>query len=127
MTVGLSEYLANKYLDAVGNAASFSVATPYIKLHVADPGTAGTDNPAVETTRKSASFSASTGGILTSDADTTWTNIAGTETVFFFTTWDAATAGNFFFSGVVDANAYTAGDTFTISSGSLVVNLTLAS
>jgi hypothetical protein len=112
MTVGLSEYLANKYLDAVGNAASFSVATPYIKLHVADPGTAGTDNPAVETTRKSASFSASTGGILTSDADTTW---------------DAATAGNFLFSGVVDANAYTAGDTFTISSGSLVVNLTLAS
>jgi len=127
MTVGLSAYLANKYLDAVGNATSFSVATPYIKLHVADPGTAGTANPAVETTRKLASFSAATGGILTSDADTTWTNIAGTETVFFFTTWDAATAGNFLFSGVVDANAYTAGDTFTISSGSLVVNLTLAS
>lgn len=127
MAVGLSSYLANKYLDAVGNATSFSVATPYIKLHVGNPGAAGTANPAVETTRQSASFSAATGGILTSDADTSWTNIAGTETALFFTSWDAATAGNFLFSGTVTANAYTAGDTFTISSGSLVVNLTLAS
>lgn len=127
MTVGLSAYLANAWLNAVGNATSFSVSLPYIKLHVADPGIAGTANPAVETTRRSASFGVSAGGILTSDADTTWVNIAGTETVFFFTAWDAATGGNFLFSGVVDANAYTAGDTFTILSGSLVVNLTLAS
>jgi hypothetical protein len=127
MATGLSAYLANKYLDAVGNATSFSVSLPYIKLHVGDPGTVGTANAAIETTRQSASFGSAAGGILTSDASTTWTNIAGSQTATFFTTWDSATAGNFLFSGVVDANPYTAGDTFTITSGSLVVNLTLAS
>jgi hypothetical protein len=107
MATGLSQYLANELLDAVGNNGSFAVTTVYVQLHVGDPSSTGTANPAVETTRKAASFGAASGGILTSDAAVTWTNIAGSEDATFFTAWD--------------------GDTFTIASGDLTVSLTLAS
>jgi hypothetical protein len=36
-------------------------------------------------------------------------------------------AGNFLFSGTITGNAYVAGDTYTIPSGSLTASLTLAS
>ena len=114
-------------MDALGNATSFSVAQPYIKLHTQDPGTAGTANPATETTRKSVSFGVSTTGALASDADISWTNIAGSEDANHFTCWDALSAGNFLFSGTITANPYDAGDTYTITSGNLTVSLTLAS
>ena len=77
MATGISNYLANKWLDALGNATAFSVTTAYVKLHTGDPGAAGTSNAATETTRKSASFSAAANGAIASDADLTWTNIAG--------------------------------------------------
>jgi hypothetical protein len=127
MATGISSYLADELLDAVGNASSFSVGTVYIKLHIGDPGANGTSNPATETTRQSASFGAASAGTLTSDADITWTNIAGSEDATFFSAWDNASAGNFLFSGSITGNAYTAGDTYVIPSGSLTVSLTIAS
>lgn len=127
MATGLSAYLANAFLDSVGNATAFSVSTAYVKLHVADPGANGTANPATETTRKSVSFAAASGGALASDAAISWTNIAGSEDATYFTAWDASTAGNFLFSGTITGNPYTAGDTYTIPSGSLTVSLSVAS
>ena len=127
MATGLSSYLANKFLDAVGNATAYSAANVFVKLHIGDPGANGTGNPAIETTRQSVSFGTASGGGLTSDADVSWTNIAGSEDATFFTAWDNATTGNFLFSGAITGNPYTAGDTFTIPSGSLTVSLTLAS
>lgn len=127
MATGVSTYLANAWLDALGNNTSYAVTTVYVKLHVGDPGANGTSNPATETTRKSVSFAAASTGSLASDADVTWTNIAGSEDATFFTAWDNISAGNFLFSGTITANPYTAGDTFTISSGGLTVSLTVAS
>jgi hypothetical protein len=127
MATGLSSYLAGSWLNAVGNNTSFTVAQVYVKLHVGDPSSNGTANPATETTRKAASFGSASAGVLTSDADVVWTNIAGSQTATFFTAWDATTAGNFLFSGSITGNPYTAGDTFTIASGALTVSLTLAS
>tara|TARA_R110000868_G_scaffold1642_1_gene13198 strand:+ start:261 stop:644 length:384 start_codon:yes stop_codon:yes gene_type:complete len=127
MATGLSSYLANAWLDSAGNASSFSVSTVYIKLHIGDPTSTGTANPATETIRNTASFGAASAGSLTSDADVTWTNIAGSQTATYFSAWDAASAGNFLFSGSVTGNPYNAGDTFTIASGALTVSLTLAS
>ena len=127
MATGLSSYLANAWLDSAGNASSFSVSAVYIKLHIGDPTLTGTANPATETIRNTASFGAASAGSLTSDADVTWTNIAGSQTATYFSAWDAASAGNFLFSGSVTGNPYNAGDTFTIASGALTVSLTLAS
>jgi hypothetical protein len=127
MAHGISAYLGNAWMDALGNATSFSVAQPYVKLHVGDPGAAGTANPATEVTRKAVSFSAASAGALTSDADISWTNITGNQDANHFTCWDNISAGNFLFSGTIVAGAYTAGDTYTISAGNLTVSLTLAS
>jgi len=127
MAHGLSAYLCNSFLDALGNATAYSVAVPYIKLHTGDPGAAGTANPATETTRKSISFGAASAGAITSDADISWTNISGSQDATHFSAWDSLTAGNFLFSGTITGNAYTAGDTYTITSGNLSASLTVAS
>jgi hypothetical protein len=127
MATGLSAFLANSLMDAVGNATSYSAGAVYVKLHVGDPGANGTGNPATETTRKLASFGASSNGVITSDADISWVNIAGSQDATFFTAWDNLSAGNFLFSGSITGNPYTAGDTYTIASGSLTASLTIAS
>ncbi len=127
MAHGLSAYLCNAILDSVGNNTSFAVAVAYVKLHTQDPGPLGTANPATETTRKAISFGVASAGVITSDADISWTNIAGSQDATHFTVWDNLTAGNFLFSGNVVAGAYTAGDTYTITAGNLSASLTVAS
>ena len=127
MATGLSSYLANKFLDAVANAVSYSAANVYIKLHTGEPGANATANAATETTRQEATFSSAASGSITSDAAVTWTNITGSQDATHFSAWDNLTAGNFLFSGAITGNAYTAGDTYTIASGSLTASLTLAS
>ena len=127
MATGVSNYLANKWLAALGNATAFSVATVYIQLHVGDPGANGTANVATETNRKSVAFAAASGGSLASSADVTWSNIQGSQDATHFTAWDLSASGNFLFSGTITGNPYTAGDTYTITSGSLTTSLTVAS
>ena len=127
MATGLSTYLCNSFLNALGNNTSYAVTQVYIKLHVGDPGAAGTSNAATETTRKSVSFAAASAGAIASDADISWTNISGSQDATHFSAWDSLTVGNFLFSGTITGNAYTAGDTYTISSGNLSASLTVAS
>ena len=127
MATGLSSYLCNSFLNALGNNTSYAVTQVYIKLHVGDPGSAATANAATETTRKSVSFAAASAGAIASDADISWTNIAGSQDATHFSAWDTLTVGNFLFSGTITGNAYTAGDTYTISSGNLSASLTVAS
>ena len=127
MATGLSAYLCNSFLNALGNNTSYAVTQVYVKLHVGDPGSAATANAATETTRKSVSFAVASAGAIASDADISWTNIAGSQDATHFSSWDSLTAGNFLFSGTITGNAYTAGDTYTISSGNLSASLTVAS
>lgn len=127
MPTGLSSYTANAFLNSLGNNTSFAVTSVFIKLHTGDPGANGTANAATETTRKTASFGNASSGSMASDADITWTNIAGSQDATHFTAWDNLSAGNFLFSGTINGNAYTAGDSYVIPSGSLTVSLTLAS
>lgn len=127
MATGLSSYLANQLLNAVANATAYSAANVYIKLHTGDPGANGTANAATETTRKEATFTTASSGSITSDADITWTNISGSEDATHFSAWDDISTGHFLFSGTITGNAYVAGDTYSIPSGSLSASLTLAS
>lgn len=127
MAAGISSYCAGKLLEATCKATAFSVTTVYIQLHTATPGAAGTTAIATETRRMACTFAAASAGSIASNADVVWTSIAGSQTATFFTAWDASTVGNFLFSGSVTGNAYNAGDTFTITSGTLVASLTLAS
>jgi hypothetical protein len=118
--VSYSDYLENAINDAVCNNTALQVAQSYVKLHIGDPGEAGTSNAAGETTRKAASFGASSAGTATSDADLTWTSYSTAETVSHISLWDNATAGNCLGSGALTASKTLAiGDTFVIPSGSL--------
>lgn len=127
MAVGLSAATANALLDALGNATNYTADSEvWVKLHTADPGSAGTANAATETTRKQASFGAASGGSMTNDSALTWTSIAGSEDATHFSAWSASTNGTFRFSGTITANAYTAGDTYTVAIGALTVSFNTA-
>ncbi len=123
MSVGISTYLANELLDAIGNNGSFAVATVYVKLHTGgDPGSAGASNAAAETDRMAASFSAAASGAMTNDTDIVWTAVAASETYSHISLWDASSGGNFLMSLVLTANAAVAGADFTIPAGDLDLN-----
>ena len=126
MTVGLASGVANAFLDAICNASDYTAPTGfYVKLHLGDPGAAGAGNPAVETTRQSASMAAAASGAITNDADVTWTNVSTTETVSHVSFWSAAAAGMFLGSDdLAVSRALTAGDTFTIATGDLDLSFT---
>ena len=121
MAEGWGPTAANSTLDTV------CAAYPWVKLHTGAPGAAGTSAAATETTRKQVTESSASGGSRASSADLVWTNVAASEAYSKFTRWTASTAGTFGFSGTVTANAVTAGDTFTIASGSMTTSVVLAS
>ena len=115
-----SNYLEDKINDAVCNNTSLAVAQVYVKLHIGDPGEDGTANAAGNTTRVAASFGASSSGTCTSDADINWTSVSTSETYSYVSLWDASSAGNCLGSGALTSGvAVTAGDDFSIPSGSL--------
>lgn len=118
MTVGISSTEANEALDAL--LASYT----WVKLHIGDPGAAGTANAAVETDRQQATWAAASGGASSNTNDMTWASVAGSEDYTYFSVWTASTAGTFGFSGTLTANAVTSGDTFVISIGDLDVSIT---
>lgn len=120
--MSISNYLENAWLDTLRNT-SLAVSAVYVKLHTGDPGEAGTSNAATETTRKSISFSAASGGSMSSSATVEWTNVAASETYSHWSLWDSATTGNCLFSGALSASAaVTAGDTFQITSLTLTLD-----
>ena len=121
MAEGLSATAANAALTTLASTY------PWIQLHTAAPGAAGTTSVATETTRKQATWGTASAGSIATSAALTWTSIAGSQDATHFTAWSASTAGVFGFSGVITANAYTAGDTFTISSAGLTASLAVAS
>jgi len=126
MATGLAAAQANTALDAI------RTDTPYIQLHIGDPGAAGTANKATEVTRKAVTFSAASGGSMTNSAQVQWTNIAGSQDATHFSLWRGAGAdtdgtGTFCFSGTITANAYTAGDTYTAAISAITLTIGVAS
>lgn len=121
--------MATSWSPTAGNAALDTLLSTYswVKLHVGQPGAAGTSSPAVETTRQQATWGAAASGAAANTNVLTWTNVAGSEDYTFFSVWTLAAAGVFGFSGSITANAVTAGNTFVIAIGDLDVTLTLAS
>lgn len=120
MPVGLSAAVANGYLDQL------FTGYPHVKLHVGDPGAAGTSNPAVNTTRVQATTSAAAGGAKTNSAEMVWSNVAGAEDYTHISGWSAGTGGTFGWSGLMTANAVQIGDQFRIPVGDLDSTLTVA-
>jgi hypothetical protein len=119
----IANYAENAELNALYNNTSLAVTTPYVKLHIGDPGEDCTLNPAANTTRQSASFAAASGGSVVSDADITWTSVSTSETYSHISLWDASTGGNpLDYGALVASKPVLAGDTFQIASGTLTIS-----
>lgn len=128
MAVGLAPAVANAILDALCRSVAWSEpAELWVKLHIGDPGAAGTANPAGETDRVQAIFaSGAAGGAISNTTALQWTGVSNAEDYTHWSAWDSNAAGNFQFSGLMTANAVLIGDNFSIPVGDLDVTLTVA-
>ena len=119
MTVGLSAAnLANKFLDMLGGTAFTAPTSVFVKLHTADPGSAGATAASANTTRVVVAWAAASAGSKaangTAPAWASWAS--GSETISHISLWDASTAGNFLASAALTASKAVAnGDTLTLS------------
>lgn len=119
MTVGLASGIVNNWLDT-----DFATAGCYVKLHTADPGSAGTTAAAAgDTTRKQATMAAASGGskAMTSMASS-WSNGGTSETLSHISLWSASSAGTFKGSAALTSSqAWASGNTFSLTSLSIAV------
>jgi hypothetical protein len=124
VTVGFSTTnYANKILDVLGNGASAgttftALAGSYVKLHTADPGSAGaTAAAAGSTTRVAQAFAAAASGSKAGNGTApVWTNGGTSETITHISLWDASSAGNFILSGALAASqAWVSTNTLTLT------------
>lgn len=120
MAEGIAAVAANSALDTMWTTYS------WVKMHVGATAV-GTTNAATETTRKQVTGAAASAASKASNVALTWTSVAGSEDYTQFSVWTASTAGTCGWTGSVTANPVTAGDTFTIASGSLTSSFTAAS
>lgn len=129
MAVGIAVGQANGFLNCItGGAAPTPPAANYVKLHIGDPGAAGTSNPATETTRKVAVFGTpAAAGVIANTAELEWDNSPANEDYTHFSVWSAVTGGTFLYSGTVTANPVATGDFFVAAIGALQVPFTVAS
>jgi hypothetical protein len=122
--VSISNYGENAFLNALFNNVAVQEPDRFVKLHIGDPGEAGTNNAATEATRKSVTSAAAASGTFTSVNDLVWTNVAATEVYTHISIWDDVAAGNCWWSGALsESESVTAGDTFQILTGALTVSL----
>lgn len=121
MATGLGSAGANTGGDAI------NAAYTWVKLHIGAPGSAGTSNPATETTRKQVTWAAFAAGASSNSNTLTWSLVAASETYTHYTVWTASSGGTFGHSGTVTANPVTAGDNFQVAVGDLDIAFTLAS
>lgn len=119
-----SDFAENEIADWLGgNGAPSAVTNVFVKLHIGDPGEAGTGNPAAETTREEATFGAASGGVVSLDAPpVSWVAVSTTETYSHISLWDNVSAGNCLGSGALTAPVpVTALDDFDLTALTITV------
>jgi hypothetical protein len=116
----------NSMLDALARNVSYANAAVWVKLHLGDPGAAGTSNPAVETTRQQATCGAgAASGTISNTVAIEWLNVSTSETYSHISLWTASTSGTFLGSDDLSSSAaVTAGDTFRIPIGDFDLSIT---
>lgn len=118
--MSISNYLEDAFANSLrggGNGVSFTApANVYAKLHLGDPGEAGTSNAASNTTRQEVTFGASSNGVISLATGGAWTNVSAAETYSHVSLWDNSSAGNCLGSGALAASKTVAiGDNFTLT------------
>lgn len=115
--------VANKFMDMLRGVTPTPPAGLWIAQHTGDPGAAGTTTPSAVTTRRQATMNAASAGQITLNTISGNYAMTTSETIAYFSVWDASTAGNFLFSGQwTVSRTVINGDTIVIQT--FVVNLT---
>lgn len=105
---------------------------PYVKVHIGDPGAAGTLNPAVETDRVLATWGPA---VAASDgrsweiewtADLEWTAVAATEPYTHVSGWTAGSGGVCGWTGQLTADPVVSGNDFRIPAGAYTLRQPIA-
>lgn len=124
----LADTVRNSFLNALCRNTSYANAAVYVKLHSADPGTAGLNNVSANATRHQATFgSVAGGGAIDNTIAIAWTSgeVTTSETYAWISLWTAASGGSFLGSAILtQSKTVNAGDTFSIPIGDL--DLTIA-
>ena len=124
----MSNYLETKVLDYVlRDTADWAPTAVYLSLPTADPTDAGTgaECSGGSYARQAITFNAAhaTNGTIDNSSVEEFTNMPAC-TVTHIGIWDAASSGNLLFYGAVTASkAVGAGDTISLSAGSLDITL----
>ena len=125
MTAGLTTTRGAAILN-IYRATAYSAVTPFVQLHVGDPGAAGTTNPSANTTRNAPTFAAPSSNSMALSSLGTWT-MTTSETITHISIWSASSAGTFqeswaLSSGVPVVN----GSTFSLTTLTLSYSPTAA-
>lgn len=116
MATGIAQTRANASIDA-----TVALGT-WIKLHLGDPGSAGTANPAANTTRQQATMGSASAGSAANTVAVTWTSVPNSETYTHFSMWTASTAGTFLWSGTVTGGTVVATNNFVAAVGAFTLS-----
>jgi hypothetical protein len=124
LTAGLvAVATANAWLNVLRGTTFTGIAGTFIKLHIGDPGAAGTGNPSVVTTRQSVTFSAAAAGAMVSSTAPAFT-MTGTETISHISVWSDVSAGTFHWSAALTTpKSVVNTDTLTFTAGGVGVSL----
>src|SRR6185295_20278653 len=122
----LSDTVANQILDAITRNTSLAYAAVWVKLHVGDPGSAGTSNPAANTARQQATFgNAASGRGTANTVNVDWISVPNSETYTHVSLWSASSGGTFLGKDDLSSSAAVIiGATFRIPVGSLTLTVT---
>ena len=97
-------------------------AAMWVKLYKGNPGSAGTEEAAGETTRKQITFSAPSAKEIKNSAALQWTAVSTAETYKYVGFWSAESAGTFYGSQILVAEKTVGvGDTFEIQANKLII------
>lgn len=124
MVVGYASGHAASILNVLRNTAYAAIATPFVQLHTADPGAAGTTAVSVgDATRKAIAWNApSAGSMSVTAAVGPWTNGGTSETLTHISIWTASSAGTFITSIALTASqAWVSTNTFTLNTCTLAL------
>lgn len=96
----------------------------HVKLHIGDPGEAGTANAAATTARKAVTLGAPSSGASSNTNKQLWEELTATETISHVSLWDNESAGNCWWTGPLEeAIEVIEGGNFEIGIGDLIATL----
>lgn len=122
----VSDAVANGWLDGLCRGVAYDNDEVWVKLHLGDPGSAGTNNPAANTTRKQVTFGAGAASrAISNTAAVEWLAVGSAETYTHVSFWSASSGGTFLGRDDLSAPAaVTAVDDFRIPIGDLDLTVT---